>query len=354
MSRLIRMFDVFVSSPGDVTAERERLQEVVSRINRPSLRNHGVLLNLILWETDVQSSKGTDLQSVVNSQVGNTYDVYLGIIWSRIGTETPRAPSGTVEEFERALDRHKNGDQNLRFMFFIRTGNYPDAIDPGQLTAVQAFRKRLGKEGLLSKPYKTIEEFQDTAYEHLLDYLDQQVAKGQHDERPAATSALAVVRNLLPDLGVHLVRGVQEFQSLVEARRNAEARSLVAALASDLETLEGAVAKLEQQACLVEAEIARSIVIGDNSERESAANRLDGLMDEARAAKKSISEFQGPLLQLVKSTDLDPTLLVHLKKAVAVTDRFLTLLTQSITHLSKLAALARIPPNLSPNEHLAE
>lgn len=42
------------------------------------------------------------------------YALFVGIMWNRIGTPTPRAESGTVEEFERAIKScQKNGQAEI-------------------------------------------------------------------------------------------------------------------------------------------------------------------------------------------------------------------------------------------------
>ena len=47
---------------------------------------------------------GTDPQGVVNEEIGDDYEIFIGPLWSRFGTPTPRAFSGTQEEFERVYE----------------------------------------------------------------------------------------------------------------------------------------------------------------------------------------------------------------------------------------------------------
>lgn len=347
MSRLIRFFDVFVSSPRDVQTERERLVKIASRINAGFLRSHGVVLNLIFWETDVHSSKGTDLQDVVNQQVGDNYDVYLGLIWSRIGSETPRARSGTVEEFDRALHRHKSGEKNLRFMFFVRKGGYPDTVEPRQLNAVQRFRERLSNEGLLAKSYATIEEFEDVAYDHLHDYLQQQIAAGSADKRRATKNPFARVKALIPDIGRRLVQGASDLKTLSLASRKAEAQSLLHDLESDLRKIEDAIADIERQASVDHAELAGDIVFGDQQGRRAISKRIGTLLSELRETKETLSEWHRSLLQLASATDLDDSFLVHTNKLVAAADHLISVASQSHGHLTKLKDLALNYPDIS-------
>ena len=62
-----------------------------------------VLLELVRWETHVAPSLGSDPQDVVNRQIGE-YDLFVGIMWKRMGTPTALATSGTEEEFNGAYE----------------------------------------------------------------------------------------------------------------------------------------------------------------------------------------------------------------------------------------------------------
>ena len=46
------------------------------------------------------------------------YDLFIGLMWRRLGTPTPRAISGTVEEFELAVKAHEQvGKPDIWFYF---------------------------------------------------------------------------------------------------------------------------------------------------------------------------------------------------------------------------------------------
>ena len=101
-----RRVRIFVASPSDVQSEREQLAKVINELNltitaiAPEKR---VLLELVRWETHVSPSLGRDPQDVVNRQIGE-YDLFVGILWKRMGTPTAVATSGTEEEFNRAYN----------------------------------------------------------------------------------------------------------------------------------------------------------------------------------------------------------------------------------------------------------
>src|SRR4051812_17899451 len=93
---------VFVSSPGDVGAELERLDEVVKELNGEFTAREKVSVELRSWRTDAVPSAGRP-QAVVTQWIGE-YHIYVGVMWRRFGTPTGVAGSGTEEEFNLAYD----------------------------------------------------------------------------------------------------------------------------------------------------------------------------------------------------------------------------------------------------------
>lgn len=102
----VRIIRVFVSSPGDVAAERAVMDELVESINRTDGKTHRVRLELFRWEDDVVPQIGPKSQQVVDSQTP-AYDIYLGIMSTRFGTPTDRYGSGAEKEFKDALKQWK-------------------------------------------------------------------------------------------------------------------------------------------------------------------------------------------------------------------------------------------------------
>lgn len=181
MPKTEQTLSIFLASPSDVSDERGRVDAFVDEWNNLWSENLGVNLRLIKWETHAYPAVGTDGQDVINTQIGDEYDVFLGIMWKRLGTPTGRATSGTVEEFERALDRHRtNGSPQLMFYFKKVDSNIGD--DAAQLQAVQQFRGKLVNDGLLYWEFLSPEQFGQLVRVHLTRHI-QSWAK-RHRQRP--------------------------------------------------------------------------------------------------------------------------------------------------------------------------
>ncbi|KAF5045367.1 hypothetical protein DSECCO2_481960 [anaerobic digester metagenome] len=149
MPKNIHEITVFVSSPQDVVEERENLEEIINEINVIWAKQEiGMRLNLVRWETHVYPDMGIDGQDVINKQI-NDYDIFIGIMWKRFGTQTERAGSGTVEEFEDAYKKYQENPSLIKLMFYFNNAPInPSEIDPQQLILVNEFREKLEGKGL--------------------------------------------------------------------------------------------------------------------------------------------------------------------------------------------------------------
>jgi hypothetical protein len=170
MPRQETILSVFVASPSDVEEERNRIEEVIRELNTAWARELGIRLELVRWETHAYPSFGEDPQSVINSQVPDDYDLFIGIMWYRFGTSTSRAGSGTAEEFLRAKERFDRDSSCVQLMIYFKDAPAPIApskLDHSQLARVTEFRSSLGDEGGLYWSFLSVEEFEKLVRLHL-------------------------------------------------------------------------------------------------------------------------------------------------------------------------------------------
>jgi hypothetical protein len=162
---------IFVASPGDVQRERDQLAKVIEEINltidaiAPEKK---LVLELVRWETHVHPGLGSDPQQVVNQQIGD-YDIFVGVLWKRMGTPTAVANSGTEEEFRRAYERWQ-ADRTFPVLFYFCQQPFPPPTtreEVDQLGKVVDFRAELSNKGLIGD-YADHESFADVIRPHLL------------------------------------------------------------------------------------------------------------------------------------------------------------------------------------------
>lgn len=185
MPRSETIVSVFLSSPSDVASERSICEEVISELNSLWSRELGIRFELIRWEKDSRPGFGTDPQSVINDQLEMDYDVFLGILWGRIGTPTPRAASGTLEEFENAYSRFQADPSSVDIMFYFKdAGIPPSKMDPGQLEQILSFRASLPSKGGLYATFEDSHSFATSLRSHLAS-LAQQISSKMVDSPQA-------------------------------------------------------------------------------------------------------------------------------------------------------------------------
>jgi len=154
---------VFVASPDDVAEERNTLAKLLADINdvltylAPEKR---LSLELVRYETHSYPDIGAP-QEVINREIPVNYDIFIGIMWKRAGTPTASAASGTIEEFNRACERRKQGSlPRIMFYFCDQPIPVPTATEMQQLADVVKFRRQLASQGL-TVSYPSHAEFGD-------------------------------------------------------------------------------------------------------------------------------------------------------------------------------------------------
>lgn len=166
MPRTVVTYKVFLASPGDVKEERTIVKKAIDTYNQIHSCDN-IKLELLCWEDSTHPSFGDYPQDVVNSQIGDDYDVFIGILWARFGTPTSAYESGTEEEFYRAYNRYKNGD-SVELMVYRKDESVPPSrIDVEQLQKVNRFTSEVGKLGGFYYTFTGKENFQDMFLKHL-------------------------------------------------------------------------------------------------------------------------------------------------------------------------------------------
>jgi hypothetical protein len=174
MSDTIR---IFVASPGDVLSERDQLGRVVHELNTTLsalVPERGLVLELVRWETHARPGLGVDPQDVINRQLSiPECDIFIGIIWRRLGTPTERAESGTEEEFRIARESWMRNRRPREILFYFcqaPAGPPPREEEAEQLLKAIRFRNELTRAGLVWE-YADHPDFADLVRPHLVQVI---------------------------------------------------------------------------------------------------------------------------------------------------------------------------------------
>lgn len=135
---------VMIASPGDVTEEREIVRSVLHEWNDINAVGSRTILAPVGWDSHASPEMGERPQELINSKVLKQCDLLVGVFWTRLGTPTGMADSGTVEEIERHVAEGKPA-----MLYFSSRPVAPQSVDYNQYEAVKRFREECSRKGLV-------------------------------------------------------------------------------------------------------------------------------------------------------------------------------------------------------------
>jgi len=150
-----RTYRILIASPSDVDAERDIAVRVIQEWNDLYSYSRNVVLLPLRWETHTAPEYGTRPQEVINRAIVDNCDLLPGIFWTRVGTPTGAADSGTLEEIERVA---KAGKPVM--LYFSKVGMDPEGIDVAQWQRLKAFKEQTYSNAL-TETFKSQIEFRD-------------------------------------------------------------------------------------------------------------------------------------------------------------------------------------------------
>lgn len=157
----VKAYRVLIASPGDVAEERNIIREKIAQWNAMHTQDMRVILLPIGWETDSTPSLEDRGQAVINRQLVDSCDLLIGVFWTRLGTPTVEAESGTVEEIERANDQGKRC-----IVYFSNKEVRRSEVNLKQEKSLEKYKKELQAKGL-TDGYDTILEFENKVFRHI-------------------------------------------------------------------------------------------------------------------------------------------------------------------------------------------
>lgn len=163
---VVKVFNVLISSPSDVTAERDAVESAIQEWNINHHKSTGIMLQPVRWETHAYPAVGDRPQAILNRQIVKSAHFLIGIFGTRLGTPTGRAPSGTIEEIEeiRKSGRH--------VALYFSNAPVPRDVDRAQLDALEDYRRSLQQRGLYFT-FASVEELRRLLTQHLPKIVDE-------------------------------------------------------------------------------------------------------------------------------------------------------------------------------------
>ncbi len=146
----VRQLSLFLASPQDCSAERAVVRQVVDEYNASFGKMHDIRVEVVGWDTHARPAAGKDGQALINQQIADMkqHALFVGLLWNRFGTPTPRAASGTKEEFDlavKARGRRANESPEIMFYFNEAPSNLSTQKELDQKSQVLGFKTNLKK-----------------------------------------------------------------------------------------------------------------------------------------------------------------------------------------------------------------
>lgn len=176
--------NVMIASPNDVTREKLIARETLWNWNYLHSERTQIVLMPVEWETHSVPAMGDRPQGIINKQVVERCDLLIGVFWSRLGTPTGEAESGTVEEIAKHRAKGKP-----TMLYFSSAPIRIESVDDKQYARLKAFKQQCEAEGLIAT-YDDPGQFGELLRTHLVRQVDEdEYFAGMRSETAAITTA---------------------------------------------------------------------------------------------------------------------------------------------------------------------
>lgn len=182
----VNVLRIFLASPSDVKAEREMIFVLKEDLDQLIGMDKNIKFEIVNWERNTYPGKGIDAQDVINQQINNEYDIFIGIFWQRFGTPTNRYESGTLEEYENAKKKYENDKENTHIMMYFKTEGIQNIYDTDieQLEKVKNFKDKISKEdGVLYSEFEKTEDLRNLVQINLANLVRDKFSKKKRNTK---------------------------------------------------------------------------------------------------------------------------------------------------------------------------
>ena len=159
MPQAITLFRVFLATPSDIAEEIPVVGEVLNEWNLQHGQELQARVELVNWRTHTRPATGKRPQALINKQAFDSCDLVVAIFWSRFGTPTGRAASGTEEEIQRAIKQKKP------VLVYFSARPMPGE-KPIEHSRIEKFKRQFGQRALYWV-YSDIDSFEKELRNHL-------------------------------------------------------------------------------------------------------------------------------------------------------------------------------------------
>jgi hypothetical protein len=135
---------VMMASPGDVEQERHIIRSVLEDWNIGHSERERLVLLPVSWHTHAVPEVGDRPQGLINTRVLSKCDLLVAVFWTRVGSPTGVAISGTVEEIEAHV---KAGRPAM--VYFSKKPVALDRVNMKQYEQLKKYLRRFQKTAIV-------------------------------------------------------------------------------------------------------------------------------------------------------------------------------------------------------------
>ena len=139
-----KAIEIIIASPGDVAEERRIVRDVIAEWNAVHASDRSIVLLPVGWETNCSPELSGRPQQLINDRLLAHADLLVGIFWTRIGSPTGKAISGSIEE----IQEHRRRGKPV-MLYFSNVPVALDSVDQTQYAQLTTFENWAKGEGLV-------------------------------------------------------------------------------------------------------------------------------------------------------------------------------------------------------------
>ena len=157
----VRKLKAFVSYSSDTVAFAKALVALGKEISTEAGRTEDWVVDVLIHEVNVNPDIGDNPQDVIDKQLSGDFDLFVMLVWARIGSKLKSGLTGLEHEFAGAkAKREAHGQKPVIAVFFCDGAIAPSKIDPDQLAGVHKFKSEV-QSALYYKTFTTKKELCD-------------------------------------------------------------------------------------------------------------------------------------------------------------------------------------------------
>lgn len=184
-------YRVLIASPSDLVEERQAATEAVNDWNAQHASAESVVLLPVKWETHAMPQAGIRPHEAINMQLVHQSDILVGMFWTKLGTRTGVAESGTVEEIDQFVAAGKPA-----FLYFSSRPIDPSRIDLEQHMRLREFKDETYKKALTGS-FHSVDELRQTLLRHLMQQVRELKGRRPPSRRGGALDQAAKITDLM-------------------------------------------------------------------------------------------------------------------------------------------------------------